>query len=241
MQKYYQIDLSKIHDEGFYQHSTRSFPFIIKTINRFHKKGLVVELGCGSGIIAKKLIENNYSVLGIDYSASMIKLAKQKVPKAKFLISSIHRYEIPKCIAVLAIGEVFNYSFDNNTNYRSLKKLFLKVYNSLEKNGIFIFDVLKEDQIKNNRINKTFTEGKNWLVLTEKKENKRRKELERRIITFYRIGKVFRKREETHKVKLYNTSILIKLLNEIGFNSSYSRNFGKYKLGNNHAIFVCRK
>ena len=94
------------------------------------------------------MIKNNYSVIGVDYSASMIELAKKNVPKVKFIVGSFHEIEIPKCVAVLAIGEVFNYNFDEKTNYKSLKKVFQRIYNSLEKDGMFMIDFLEEKLIK---------------------------------------------------------------------------------------------
>lgn len=241
MQKYYLKNLSKIHNEGFSEHSVKSFPFILKTINKFHKKGVVVDLGCGSGITAEKLIKYNYSVIGIDYSASMIELARKKVPKAKFIVGSFHEIEIPKCVAVLAIGEVFNYNFDRETNYRLLEKLFQRIYNSLEKNGIFVFDILEENQIIGNEFIKTFVEGKSWAVLTEKKENKSKKELERRIITFYKNKNGYSRNEEVHKIKLFRTVKIIRILKKLGFDTKDYRGYGNFKLRKNQSVIVCKK
>ena len=241
MQKNYLKNLSKIHDEGFSEHSVKSFPFILKTINRFHKKGLIVELGCGSGITADKLIKNNYSVIGVDYSASMIELAKKNVPKVKFIVGSFHEIEIPKCVAVLAIGEVFNYNFDEKTNYKSLKKVFQRIYNSLEKDGMFMIDFLEENQIKGNKTIKTFVEGKHWVVLTEKKENKSKKELERRIITFYKNKNGYKRNEEVHKIKLFRTVKIIRILQNIGFDTKFYRSYGNYKLRKNQTVIVSKK
>ncbi len=53
MKKYYGLKLSLIHDEGFSQHAINSFSFILKEISKNHKTGLIVELGCGSGIMLK--------------------------------------------------------------------------------------------------------------------------------------------------------------------------------------------
>ena len=235
MARYYQTDLAKIHDEGFSEHAEKSFNKIHKLIMKDFNSGLVVDLGCGSGVTAKKLINQGYDVYGIDYSSSMFKLAKQKVPNAKFKAGSFYSEEIPKCIAVLSIGECLNYKFDVRMNYNVLKNLFRKIYNSLEGNGIFIFDFLAENQIKNGKVEKSFIEGKNWTVLVEKKE------LDREIITFYKNKSAYRKVTETHVVKLYNSNKVIALLNEIGFKVTKSHSYGDCKLRNNQTVITAVK
>lgn len=240
-EQYYQKDLTIIHDEGFSEYPVKSFPFILKTINKFHKNGLVVELGCGSGITAKKLVRNGFSVIGIDYSSSMIKLAKKRTPNAKFIKGSYHEFKIPGCVAILAIGEVLNYNFDKKTDYISLKKVFKKVYDSLEKNGTFIFDILEENQVGKNKTEKTFVERDNWVVLIEKRENKIKKELERRIVTFHKNKNGYKKQEEIHKVNLYKTDKLIRILINIGFSVKCYKGYGNFFLGNNKSVIVCRK
>ncbi len=241
MSKYYKTDLAKIHDEGFSEHAENSFEKIYQLIKRNFNSGLIVELGCGSGIIAKKIIELGYIYYGIDYSSEMINLAKKKVPNANFKVGSFYSENIPKCIAVLSIGECLNYKFDTQMNNNVLKNLFKKVYNSLEENGVFIFDFLEENQIKDAVIEKSFVEGKNWTVLVEKKEDKIKNEMERKIITFYKHKSSYEKVIETHVVKLYNSKKIISMLKEIGFNVSKSHSYGKYKLRKNQTVVTAVK
>ena len=48
MSQYYKTDLAKIHDEGFSEYAEKSFNNIYDTIKKYHKHGLVLELGCGT-------------------------------------------------------------------------------------------------------------------------------------------------------------------------------------------------
>jgi ubiquinone/menaquinone biosynthesis C-methylase UbiE len=48
------------------------------------KESKVLDIGCGSGRVTKFLVDHDLNVVGIDISRNMLKLAKQKVPKAKF-------------------------------------------------------------------------------------------------------------------------------------------------------------
>jgi len=82
----YKDDLAYIHDVGFGDFAKKAAPGLLKILRRSGiTKGLVVDLGCGSGIWAHELGEAGYKVLGVDISAAMLKLARKKVPQARFL------------------------------------------------------------------------------------------------------------------------------------------------------------
>jgi|GEM_PF-272737 len=49
-------------------------------------EGTIIDIGCGSGRDAKKFSERGFHVTGIDFSPSMIEIAKSKAPKATFKI-----------------------------------------------------------------------------------------------------------------------------------------------------------
>lgn len=42
----------------------------------------ILDIGFGTGILSKKLYDEGYSICGIDFSAKMIEIAKQKMPNA---------------------------------------------------------------------------------------------------------------------------------------------------------------
>jgi SAM-dependent methyltransferase len=68
------------------------------------RKGLVVDLGCGSGLWARSLTDAGYEVLGMDGSAPMIALAWRVAPLADFRKGSFVDPELPRCDAVTAVG-----------------------------------------------------------------------------------------------------------------------------------------
>jgi cyclopropane fatty-acyl-phospholipid synthase-like methyltransferase len=54
----------------------------------------VLDVGCGAGIpIAEYLIDRGCDVTGIDASAAMLKLAKQQVPTARFVLCDLMQFE----------------------------------------------------------------------------------------------------------------------------------------------------
>ncbi len=46
----------------------------------------VADIGCGTGTLAKLLVDSGYTVDGLDFSPAMIQRAQAKVPKARFVL-----------------------------------------------------------------------------------------------------------------------------------------------------------
>lgn len=239
---YYDEDLAYVHHTGFGGFARGIAPAIIECLNKSAPKNkLVVDLGCGSGILARALLKANYSVLGIDISPAMLDIARKQAPAASFVCESVFKIDIPNCYAVLAVGECLNYLFDEDNNADALVRLFQKIYESLEEGGWFIFDVIEPGQVKSGAAERTFMEGEDWLVLAEKSEDPETAILTRRIITLRQIGESYRRSEETHVVQLYNGQQLRSMLQEAGFEVELTRQYGSYRLRDNQAVIVARK
>src|SRR5215213_4702288 len=119
MMEWYGEDLAYIHDVGHADFALESAPGILEILarNGIHD-GLVVDLGCGSGLWARELVDAGYRVLGIDISEAMIELSRAKVPEAEFRMGSLFDTDIPRCRAVTAVSEVLNYLFDAENEER---------------------------------------------------------------------------------------------------------------------------
>src|SRR6516165_376478 len=116
----YQDDLAHIHDTGFGGFARGSAPGLLSLLRQNGiREGVVVDLGCGSGIWARALADSGYEVVGVDISPAMIALARQRVPEATFHVQSFVEFPIPGCRAVTALGEVFNYLFDPRNSLRT--------------------------------------------------------------------------------------------------------------------------
>src|SRR5437867_4220617 len=117
----YREDLAYIHDVGFGNFARRAAPGLLQILRTLGTvEGPVVDLGCGSGIWARALGNAGYDVLGVDQSADMLAIARQRAPNAEFCQASFLRTDLPRCAAVTAIGECFNYLFDGHNTKRGL-------------------------------------------------------------------------------------------------------------------------
>ena len=233
----YGVDLAHIHDVGFGGFALGAAPGVLEILRRNGiRKGLVVDLGCGSGLWARELIKAHYDVVGIDISEAMISLARRKVPEAGFRVASLFETDIPPCDAITALGEVLNYLFDPEPE---LSSLFRRVYDALSPGGVFVFDVAEPGQTPEETTTMGFTEGEEWVVLVEKEED--RGTLRRRITTFRKEGKHYRRSDEVHRQRLYHAPDVAGELRQAGFRVRTVRSYGRYRLPRTHAAFIARK
>jgi SAM-dependent methyltransferase len=242
MNEFYKDDLAFIHDVGFAGFALQSAPGLLEILRKNKiVGGLVVDLGCGSGLWAKELVKAGFQVLGVDISKSMIGIARKRAPQAEFRVASLLQTDIPQCSAVTSISECVNYLFDTSNRTKTLAQLFRRVFKALLPGGVFVFDIAEPGQVREGCVIKGFTEGDTWTVLVEKTEDPKSARLTRRIITFRKTGKQYRRDEEVHEVQLYRTSDLAFELRRAGFQVKILRRYGDFMLPKNHAAFVARK
>ena len=239
---WYGEDLAYIHDVGHADFALRSAPGIMEVLDRDGiRGGLIVDLGCGTGLLARELVESGYDVLGIDISGAMIEISRQRTPKADFRVGSLFEVGIPRCGAVTAISEVLNYLFDPENEKWGLGRVFRRVYESLAPGGDFVFDVLGPGQVPPGTRVKGFSVGQDWAVLSEREEDPRRSTMERRIVGFRKVGDYYRRSEEVHRVRLYEPQELVAELERVGFRVRTMRAYGDLPLAEGHTAFVARK
>lgn len=242
MTEWYKEDLAYIHDVGHTDFARRSAPGILEILRRSRVGGgLVVDLGCGSGVWARELTRAGYKVLGIDISESMIRIARRRAPSAEFRVESMFKADIPACDAVTSISECLNYLFDSDGDGRRLARLFRRIYDALNPGGVFIFDVAEPGQIKKGGKVRGFSEGPGWVTALEKEEDEARQIFTRRITSFRKVGNHYRRDDEIHRQRLYRSSEIVAQLRETGFRVRVVHSYGEHDLPPRHAAFIARK
>ena len=236
----YAQDLAYIHDVGFGGFARDAGSGLLAMLRkRGIMKGLVVDLGCGSGIWAERLGRAGYDVVGFDLSAAMIAMARKRAPRATLRRQSFLDVELPKCDAVTSLGECLNYLFDAKVGEKSLARLFRKVHAALRPGGVFIFDVATPGRGVGPTM-KNFS-GPDWAILINVNEDKFRRVLTRRITSFRKVGKQYRRSGETHRLRLYRPLDVAAMLRRAGFRARIVRGYGKLRFKPGHRGFVARK
>jgi SAM-dependent methyltransferase len=227
----YDEDLAYTHDRGFGHVAEAAAGFVLTLL---HGHGSVVELGCGSGITARHLSDAGHEVLGIDQSPALIALARERAPQARFQVGSFVTAPLPECDAVLAIGEVLNYLFDEGNTRAALPGLFARIHAALRPGGLLLFDLAGPGVLRNP--GRQWTAGPDWAVMVERDEV--HGVLERRITCFVERGAGYRRSEELHRQRLYRPAEILPLLRAAGFTAHNTRG---YSPGPGRNVYLARK
>jgi SAM-dependent methyltransferase len=225
----YGEDLAYIHDVGFGSFARHASRWLISRLKQQGiRSGRIVELGCGSGISAAAFIDAGYDVVGFDISPAMIELARQHAPRGDFHQASFLDAELPPCIAVTSIGEVFNYLFDRHNSQAQLLRLFRRVYRSLQPGGLFLFDGAEPGRVGKHR-RRYGVEGTDWACLVDVDEDAKTGIVTRRITSFRRVGQLYSREHEVHRLRLFDRQRLMTELRKLGFRVSTLRGYGDLK------------
>ncbi|HZI95394.1 MAG TPA: class I SAM-dependent methyltransferase [Patescibacteria group bacterium] len=238
----YSEDLAFIHDAGFSGFSRDAAPGLLALLRREGVgSGHVLDLGCGGGVWAKRLLDEGYSVQGIDISAPMIALARRRAPRAKFVRASFHDMKLPTCDAVTALGECINYLFHGRGRRDDLVRLFRRVHGALRPGGIFLFDFAEPGRGGGETTRRGFRQADDWAILLEVEEDAARARLTRRMTLFRRVGRAWRRTEQTHHLRLYPRAVVAAALREAGFIARHLRGYGRLLLGGGHTAILARR
>jgi SAM-dependent methyltransferase len=238
----YRDDLAYIHDAGYGHLARAAGPVLLAELRRGGLgRGRVADLGCGSGFLSETVAAAGYDVLGIDISPSMIALAQERVPTGKFRVGSVLAAELPPCVAVAAVGEVVNFLFDTANTDRRLWGLFRRTFAALCPGGVFLFDAAGPGRVLGRGPRQQHAEGDGWAVLVTAAEDRPRRRMERRITSFRRVGELYRRDHEVHRLRLLPPGEVVKQLRAAGFRVRRLGGYGAARFGPRHAGFLARK
>ncbi len=130
--------LARVYNE-IYPHIfdyENEFDFYKSIFEKFtcHK---ILELACGTGLLAKYLIAAGYEYLGLDLHEEMLALARENNPTGKFIQGDMRHLNLQeKFDAVLIAGKSMSHLLTN----ADILKCFGSIHKVLQPNGILVFD-----------------------------------------------------------------------------------------------------
>lgn len=242
MQQSYRDDLAYIHDAGFGQMAANAAAMVIEELRRAGlRNGLVVDLGCGSGILARALHAAGYDVIGIDLSEPLLEIARRRVPEGTFRAGSFATADISPCVAVTAIGEVFNYTFDAENSAPVRSRAWQRIFQALLPGGLLVFDMAGPERVPTQGPQRNYFEGSDWAILVETHGNASRTLLTRRMTTFRKVWDLYRRDTETHELQLVEPEEVLTTLKSIGFTTQTFASYGPQALFNGLVGFLASK
>lgn len=216
---FYGAEQASIHHRGFGELARRAGLLLRdRLLAAGHRDGMVVDLGCGTGILARLLSDAGYAVLGVDISPGMLALAAGHAPAASLRCSPLLDVDLPRSVAVAATGEVLNYATDPRAGLEEVDRLARRVREALEPGGVFLFDVATPGRAGPDGVRQQFHDQPDWTLYMRAEEDRDRATLERWITIFTRTeGSDYRRTDERHVLRLYEPRQVVALLEGAGF------------------------
>lgn len=144
MSNLYGAELAKVFDtmyQGFIDYN-EEFQFYAEKANTFNAQS-ILEIGCGSGNLAKYFINNFKSYAGLDLSDHMLKLALDKNPTGYFTKADMCSFEMENKYEMAVItGRTSSYLLSN----KDISNTFNSISNALTDKGHLVFDCIDADK-----------------------------------------------------------------------------------------------
>lgn len=237
---YYRADLALIHHEGFAFHAEDCAPGILSLLEsvRSHH-GLVVELGCGSGLLTRQLVDAGHRVIATDASPPMLDIAREYAGA----VQEIRRLTlpddpIPAADAIVSVGHVVNYLPDADAIERAL----VAMAEALHPGGLLAIDLC--DLSYGEPRSAPSTRGwvaDDWAIVTEFSLPSPDRFV-RQMATFVKNEDgSWRRDDERHDNVLIETSSVPELLSRHGVRADIGEAFGNERLPEGLRTLIGRK
>jgi SAM-dependent methyltransferase len=231
----YRGDFAYAHQAGHSDFVRMATPTVLRCLRAAGVSGAaherVVDLGCGTGILAAALLDEGYRVHGVDLSADMLRLARATAPRAEFVQASFVDVELPPCDAVVSVGQCLGYAFDERAGETELLRLFERVWRALRPGGLLLFD-LNAPAVKS--VGETqlhVRDEADWMLIGATVVDET--VLTRNLTLFRRVGDLYRRTDERHEVHLYPPDAVLAGLRAAGFTASAFHDYDGSPFGPN--------
>ena len=136
---YYRQDLALVHHLGFGFHADATAAGVLKLLEPvLERDGLVVELGCGSGLLTQYLVDAGHHVIATDASAAMLNLARETLGEAaEIRMLTLPDDPIPSADAVVGVGHCLNYL----PTAGAIDRAWVAIAGAIRPNGLLAIDI----------------------------------------------------------------------------------------------------
>jgi SAM-dependent methyltransferase len=221
---YYRDDLALVHHRGYGFHAEACAPGILTLLEPIRERhGLVLEIGCGSGLLTEKLVAAGHRVVATDASPAMLRLARDTAPGAEEILRlTLPDDPVPEADAVVGIGHALNYLPDADAINRALRS----VTRALLPGGVLAIDVCDLEWGATHPQESLGRVGVDWAIVSRFSLPSPDRYV-RDMTTFVRNGDgSWRRDDERHDNVLIDTSKIPALLAAEGLRVKVGASFG---------------
>ena len=154
-------DFARVYDE--FMDQTPYDEWLLNILNVFKeykikKAAQVLDLGCGTGKMSRRLAREGYQVTAVDNSMDMLEIAaSEEDDHILYVLQDMISLELPQQVdAAVSICDCMNYILEED----DLKEAFRRVKRFLKEDGVFIFDMNSHYKYKEILACNTFAEDR---------------------------------------------------------------------------------
>lgn len=226
---YYRRDLALVHHLGFGFHADSCAPDLVELLAPVRARdGLVLEIGCGSGLLTRHLVDAGFRVLATDASPAMLDLARESAPGAEgFARLTLPDDPVPEADAIVGVGHPLNYLPTLGAIERALTAL----ARALRPGGVLASDLEDFEWAERRRGQDVHARvGDDWAIVT-RLSSPARDAYVREITTFLRVDDgTWRRDDERHDNVLVDVRAMAGVVAREDVDAVVQRSFGTNEL-----------
>jgi SAM-dependent methyltransferase len=237
---YYRRDLALVHHLGFGFHADACAPGILELLEPVRARdGLVVELGCGSGLLTKHLVDAGHQVIATDASPAMLDLARDHARGVEDCYQlTLPDDPVPPADAIVSVGHALSYLPDQGAIDRAL----VAVAEALKPDGVLAIDLCDLEWGEARRAAPPFARATDeWAIITEYDVPSPNRFVRTMAIFVRDADGGWRRDDERHDNVLVDTAAVPALLEDHGVEARAVASFGVEKLPTGLRAIIGRK
>lgn len=236
----YGEDFARVYNATWFNFSARLWPFISEVVRRQAPHASTwLDLCCGTGHLLKIVLDEGFSVTGLDRSPHMLQYARENAPGARLVESDVRSYRLGgRFDVVTCLFDSLNYL----TRKRDVGQALRNARRHLSEDGLFVFDIDTFEGFRERRSGTSVRHEEDCVIVTESSFNAKRARGVCRITGFVQEGSLYRKFEEEHWQRGWRPDDVDGLLTEAGFSiRKYDgRKFTRPRKRSDRLVYVCR-
>lgn len=243
---YYQPDLAWVHHIGYSDYVAQVRAGVVELL-RAHglsRGDRVLDVGCGSGLLARELLAAGFDVHGVDASPAMIELARDYAPGARFSILRLPTGlppgaagALPDADVIVSTGHVLNYLDTREDIALALGEL----ARALRPAGVLAIDLMTERYCRRRDRGKAHARVADDFVVITRYSRPARRRLDRQITVFRRVGEHWRRSDEHHRNLSFEVDHGLRILRDNGIDAHARAAFGAEQLPEGLVVLAGRR
>ena len=232
---YYGSDLAWVHHVGYSHHAEQTGPGVVALLREggLAPGASVLDVRCGSGLLAHQLRAAGFAVRGVDASPAMIALARDYEPDAKFDVVSLPtglqdggEGALPESDAVVSTGHVLNYLDTRAQIAQALSEL----ARAVRPRGMLTIDLMTEAFCDRPGLGQVHAKVQDDWVIVTRFSRPEPYRFDRAITVFRCEGGTWRRTDEYHRNVTFDLDEALRVLLDNGLDARVRASFGVEEL-----------